>query len=48
LKRSNLNKEKYKIYSLRRKETPVNALLESSPVFKEIESLRKGMNEKKS
>ena len=42
MKRSKLNKEKYKLYRLSRKEVPKSGM-ELSPAFKEINRLRSGI-----
>lgn len=42
MKRSKVNKEKCKIYSLRRKSTPVNRV-ELGPVFKGIKSFKESL-----
>lgn len=43
MKSSKQGKEKYKIYSLRRKGTPENVVVDSSLVLKEMRSFKKSL-----
>lgn len=43
MKRNKFDKEKCKMYSLRREEAPGNALLEPSAVLKEIKCLKESL-----
>ena len=38
-----MGKEKYKLYSVRRKRTSKNVMLEPVPVLKELKSLKKNL-----